>query len=119
MLPRPLISPAVVAIVVLLAALSGSLLWGRWKAAEATRYEATAEALEADLTALRGRLEASQRAAAAAQRRASTAESTIRGALNENPDWRDAPVPPAIRDRLCEYVSCASVRAPEVPRPGG
>lgn len=119
MLPRPVISPAVVAIVVLLAALAGSLLWGRWQAAEATRYEATALALEADLTALRGRLEASQRAAAAAQRRASTAESTIRGALNENPDWRDAPVPPAIRDRLCEYVSCAPVRATEVPRPSG
>lgn len=119
MLPRPLISPTAVLIGVLLVALSGSLLWGRWKAAEAARYEATAEALEADLTALRGRLEASQRAAAAAQRRASTAESTIRGALNENPDWRDAPVPPAIRDRLCEYVSCAPVRASEVPRPGG
>lgn len=119
MLPRPVISPTAVLIGVLLVTLSGSLLWGRWQAAEATRYEATALALEADLTALRGRLEASQRAAAAAQRRATTAESTIRGALNENPDWRDAPVPPAIRDRLCEYVSCAPVRAPEVPRPGG
>lgn len=115
---RPMMKPLILLCGVLGLALSGSLLWGRWQAAEATRYEALAQRLETDLTALQGRLEASQRAAAAAQRRATTAESTIRGALNANPDWRDAPVPPAIRDRLCEYASCAPVRASEVPHPG-
>jgi len=115
---RPLMKPLILLCGVLGLALVGSLLWGRWQAAEATRYEALAQRLETDLSALQGRLEAAQRATTAAQRRATTAESTIRGALNENPDWRDAPVPAAIRDRLCEFASCAPVRAPEVPHPG-
>lgn len=112
---RPLTKPLTLLCGVLGLALVGSLLWGRWQAAEATRYEALAQRLETDLSALQGRLEAAQRATTAAGQRATTAEITIRGALNANPDWRNAPVPADIRNRLCEFTSCAPVRASEVP----
>lgn len=30
----------------------------------------------------------------------------LKAAFQSHPDWSAAPVPPAVRDRLCEYVEC-------------
>ena len=111
---------AVIAVfLVLLTCLGAALLWGRQEAQAAAQWQTLAKAQEDRAMALAGRLRASQQALAVTQRRASLAETRIREVLSAHQEWRDAPVPAPIRDRLCEYVSCAPVRATEVRRPGG
>lgn len=85
-------------------------LWASGLRSERDRYKATAEQSTQQLRAVQERLTASNKALRAAEGRASTAEATIRGALNANPSWRDSAVPADVRDRLCEYLSCAPVR---------
>ena len=79
---------------------------GLYAAQRAWQYHRTAESLATQLEAAEARIGRIQQGVQAVEARATTVEREVRGALNEEPAWRDAPVPPAVRSELCKQLKC-------------
>jgi prefoldin subunit 5 len=79
---------------------------GLYAAQKAQQYHRTAESLATQLEAAEARIGRIQQGVLAVEARATTVEREVRGALNEEPAWRDAPVPPAVRSELCKQLKC-------------
>ena len=79
---------------------------GLYAAQKAQQYHRTAENLASQLEAAEARIGRIQQGVQAVEARATTVEREVRGALNEEPAWRDAPVPPAVRSELCKHLKC-------------
>ena len=77
-----------------------------YAAQKAWQYHRIAQSLTSQLEAAEARIGRIQQGVQAIEARAATVEREVRGALNEDPDWRDAPVPPAVRSELCKQLKC-------------
>ena len=79
---------------------------GLYAAQKAWQYHRTAENLASQLAAAEARMGRIQQGVLAVEAKAAQTEREVRGALNEDPAWRDAPVPPAVRGELCKHLAC-------------
>lgn len=79
---------------------------GLYAAQKAWQYHRTAENLATQLEAAEARIGRIQQGVQAIEARAAHTERNVRRALDEDPAWRDAPVPPAVRGELCKQLKC-------------
>ena len=79
---------------------------GLYAAQKAWQYHRTAESLATQLEAAEARIGRIQQGVQAVEARAIQTERDVRRALDEDPAWRDAPVPPAVRSELCKQLKC-------------
>jgi hypothetical protein len=77
-------------------------------ALEVSRYKRTVSALETQLRASQEATVQAMRSAVAVQGASQTNRVRTQGALDEIPDWSNAPVPDAVRDSLCDTVRCSA-----------
>lgn len=79
---------------------------GLYAAQKAWQYHRTAANLATQLEAAEARIGRIQQGVQAIEARAAQTERDVRRALDEDPAWRDAPVPPAVRSELCKQLKC-------------
>lgn len=79
---------------------------GLYAAQKAWQYHRTADNLATQLEAAEARIGRIQQGVQAIEARAAQTERDVRRALDEDPAWRDAPVPPAVSSELCKQLKC-------------
>ncbi len=79
---------------------------GLYAAQKAWQYHRTAENLATQLEAAEARIGRIQQGVLAVEAKAAQTHKEVQSALDANPAWRDAPVPPAVRGELCKHLAC-------------